>query len=106
VITGACREGRSLGGRGAMPCGRPCRAWAAGGPREPSARTSSAASANLPIRRLPGRKSHPTFRRGADYVRVTLALTIVWDAFRSAARDDLKGWEVAAAAAEVQPRRR
>jgi hypothetical protein len=53
-------------------------------------------------------------RRGADYVRVTLALTVVttdiadaltiaWDAFRNAARDDLAGWEVTAAAAEVQP---
>jgi hypothetical protein len=53
-------------------------------------------------------------RRAADYVRVTLALTILatdvadalaigWDAFRSAARDDLAGWEVTAAAAEVQP---
>ena len=53
-------------------------------------------------------------RRGADYVRVTVALTvaatdvadalaIAWDAFRSAARDDLTGWEVAAAAAQVQP---
>jgi hypothetical protein len=53
-------------------------------------------------------------RRGADYVRVTLALTVLstdvagalsiaWDAFRGAARDDLAGWEVAAAAAEVTP---
>jgi hypothetical protein len=53
-------------------------------------------------------------RRGADYVRVTVALTvaatdvadalaIAWDAFRRAARDDLTGWEVAAAAAQVQP---
>jgi hypothetical protein len=53
-------------------------------------------------------------RRGADYVRVTIAFTILatdvadalaigWDAFRSAARDDLAGWEVTAATAEVQP---
>ena len=49
-------------------------------------------------------------RRGADYVRVTIvamdvagALTIAWDAFRSAARDDVTGWEVAAATAQVQP---
>ena len=49
-------------------------------------------------------------RRGADYVRVTVAATdvadaldIAWDAFRAAARDDLTGWEVAAAAAQVQP---
>ena len=53
-------------------------------------------------------------RRGADYGRVSIALTaaaadvadalaIAWDAFRSAARDDLTGWEVTAAAAEVQP---
>ena len=53
-------------------------------------------------------------RRGADYVRVTVALTVVttdvagaltiaWDTFRSAARDDVTGWEVAAATAQVQP---
>jgi hypothetical protein len=53
-------------------------------------------------------------RQGADYVRVTIMLTVVttdvadalaiaWDAFHSAARDDLAGWEVAAATAEVQP---
>ena len=53
-------------------------------------------------------------RRGADYVRVTVALTVLtadiadalviaWDAFRAAARDDLAGWEVAAAVAQVQP---
>ncbi len=53
-------------------------------------------------------------RRGADYVRVTVALTvaatdvadalaIAWDAFRGAAQDDPAGWEVAAAAAQVQP---
>ena len=52
-------------------------------------------------------------RRGADYVRVTIALSvaatdvadalaIASDAFCSAARDDLTGWEVAAMA-EVQP---
>jgi hypothetical protein len=52
-------------------------------------------------------------RARADYVRVTVALTvaaadvaealaIAWDAFRGAARDDLTGWEVTAAAAEVQ----
>jgi hypothetical protein len=46
-------------------------------------------------------------RRGVDYVRVTVAVTVVttdvadalaisWDAFRSAARDDVTGWEVAA----------
>jgi hypothetical protein len=53
-------------------------------------------------------------RRGSDYVRVTAAftvlaadvagaLTIAWDAFRSAAGDDLSGWDVAAATAEVRP---
>ena len=55
-------------------------------------------------------------RRGADYVRVTIAfivaaadvadvLAIAWDAFRSAARDDTADWEVTATAAQVQPRR-
>ena len=52
-------------------------------------------------------------RRGADYVRVTVALTVLstdvadalaiaWDAFCRAARDDLAGWEVTGAAAQVQ----
>jgi hypothetical protein len=50
-------------------------------------------------------------RRRADYIRVTVALavaaadglTIAWDAFTDAAGDDPTGWEVTAAAAEVQP---
>ena len=53
-------------------------------------------------------------RRGADYVRVTVvmtvdardvadALAIAWDAFTGAAADDLNGWDITAAAAEVQP---
>jgi hypothetical protein len=53
-------------------------------------------------------------RRGVDYVRVSVALTVVttdvadalavaWDAFLSAARDDVTGWEMAAATAQVQP---
>jgi hypothetical protein len=31
------------------------------------------------------------------------ALAIAWEAFRGAARDDVTGWEVAAATAQVQP---
>jgi hypothetical protein len=53
-------------------------------------------------------------RRGPDYVRVTVvlviaaanvadALTIAWEAFTSAAGNDLTGWEIPGAAAEVQP---
>jgi hypothetical protein len=53
-------------------------------------------------------------RRGADYVRVTIAvvvaaadppsaLAIAWDAFTGAAAGGLAGWQVTAAAAEVQP---
>ena len=53
-------------------------------------------------------------RRGADYVRVTIAmavdardvadaLAITWDAFTGAAADDLNGWDLTAAAAEVRP---
>ena len=52
-------------------------------------------------------------RRGAGYVRVTVAMTvdtrdaadalaIAWDAFTGAA-DDLDGWDVTAAVAEVRP---
>ena len=53
-------------------------------------------------------------RRGADYVRVTVAmavdardvadaLAIAWDAFTGAAADDLDGWDVTATVAEVRP---
>ena len=53
-------------------------------------------------------------RRGANHVRVTVAvavaasdvadaLSIAWNAFREAAGDDLVGWEITAAAAEVRP---
>jgi hypothetical protein len=53
-------------------------------------------------------------RRGADSVRVTIAMTVdardvadalatAWDAFTGAAADDLDGWDVTAAAAEVRP---
>jgi hypothetical protein len=53
-------------------------------------------------------------RRGADYVRVVIALAVLgadvadalavaWQAFRDAAGEDLPGWEVPAAAAEVRP---
>ena len=53
-------------------------------------------------------------RRGADHVRVTVAMTvdardvadalaIAWDAFTGAAADDLNSWDITAAAAEVQP---
>ena len=53
-------------------------------------------------------------RRGRDHVRVTVAMTIAsadvagalaeaWQAFRDAAHDDLRGWDLASAAAEVRP---
>ena len=53
-------------------------------------------------------------RRGRDHVRVTMAMTIAsadvagalteaWQAFRDAARDDPRGWDLASAAAEVRP---
>ncbi len=55
-------------------------------------------------------------RRGQDYVRVVVVATIVtadvaqaaivaWRAFRRAAGEDLAGWDVAAATAEVRPGR-
>jgi hypothetical protein len=53
-------------------------------------------------------------RRGRDHVRVTVAMTVAsadvagalteaWQAFREAARDDPRGWDLASAAAEVRP---
>jgi hypothetical protein len=54
-------------------------------------------------------------RRGRDYVRVTVAMTVVamdvaqalviaWRVFRRAAGDGIEGWDVAQASAEVRPR--
>ena len=53
-------------------------------------------------------------RRGRDYVRVTIALTVdapdvaraltaAWSAFVEAASDDPAGWEMASGTAEVGP---
>jgi hypothetical protein len=53
-------------------------------------------------------------RRGRDYVRVTLAMTVAaadvaealgsaWRTFQQAARDDTHGWDMTSAAAEVRP---
>jgi hypothetical protein len=53
-------------------------------------------------------------RRGRDYVRVVMvatvgaadvaeALDLAWRAVRKAAGEDLTGWDLAGAAAEVQP---
>jgi hypothetical protein len=53
-------------------------------------------------------------RRGRDYVRVTVTMTIesadvagalaeAWQAFKDAARDDPRGWDLASAAAELRP---
>jgi hypothetical protein len=53
-------------------------------------------------------------RRGRDYVRVTLAMTIVagdvaealdgaWRAFLQASRGDVRDWNVTSASAEVLP---
>jgi len=56
----ACRGGRPPGGRGATRCGWPCRAGAAGGPGERSARTSSTPWPILSIRRSLRRRSCPS----------------------------------------------
>ena len=55
-------------------------------------------------------------RRGRDYVRVPMVMTIAsadvagalaqaWQAFSDAAHDDPRGWDLASAAAEVRPER-
>jgi hypothetical protein len=92
----------------AVPCRGGWRAWgpvrggferALADPPDPAIATAEIASEH---------------RRGADYVRVTVAmavdardvadaLAIAWDAFAGAAADDLDGWDVTAAVAEVQP---
>jgi hypothetical protein len=51
-----------------------------------------------------GRRLHPGERRAHVVTTdVADALAIAWEAFRGAARDDVTGWEVAAATAQVQP---
>jgi hypothetical protein len=56
-------------------------------------------------------------RRGRDYVRVTIAVTVsapdvaqalaaAWWVFRKAASDDAAGWDMAGATAEVRPEAR
>ena len=53
-------------------------------------------------------------RRGRDYVRVVIVMTVAagdvaealdsaWRAFRNAAGEDLAGWDMAATLAEVKP---
>ena len=53
-------------------------------------------------------------RRGSDYVSVTMAMTVAaadvaealahaWQAFRLAAANDRRGWDMASASAEVRP---
>jgi hypothetical protein len=53
-------------------------------------------------------------RRGRDYVRVTVSVTVeaadvaqamarAWRVFRKAAGDDIAGWDMPAAAAEIRP---
>jgi len=53
-------------------------------------------------------------RRGKDYVRVAIVMTIAaadvadapgfaWRVFRQAAGDDIEGWDMAAVSAEVRP---
>lgn len=53
-------------------------------------------------------------RRGRDYVRVTLEMTVAagdvaealasaWQAFQEAAHGDISGWDITSASAEVWP---
>src|SRR6266705_901079 len=109
-----CRGGRPPGGRGATRCGSPCRAAAAGVPGGAVRADFEHALADPVDPAIASAEIASELRRGADYVRVTIVLTvaatdvadalaIAGDAFLRAARDDLTGWEVTAAAAEVQP---
>jgi hypothetical protein len=83
------------------------RAWGA-----VRARTSSTALADLAGAAIAAAEIVCEVRRGAGYVRVAVAvsvaaagaggaLAIAWGAFCDAAGDDLVGWEVTAASAEV-----
>ena len=73
-------------------------------------------------RRLAGQESPPVIapqidreiRKGRDYVRVVIVVTVeagdlavaldlAWRAFRMAAGDDLAGWDLGQASADVRP---
>ena len=110
VIMKACRGGRPAGGttrysvRLSVPRRGGRRAWGtvrAGFERAPADPADPAITAA---------EIASEHRRGADYVALAVAaadvadaLTIAWDAFQDAAGDDLAGWAVTAATAEIQP---
>jgi hypothetical protein len=65
-------------------------------------------------RAVTGARLESESRRGRDYVRVTVLVTVeaadvaqamaaVWRVFRKAAGDDIAGWDTPAAAAEIRP---
>jgi hypothetical protein len=96
--------------RDAADCAAPRRVACLGsGPRGLRARLADAVDPAIASAEIASE-----LRRGVGYVRVSVALIVVttdvadaltigWDAFYRAARDDVTGWEVAAAAAQVQP---
>jgi len=109
-----CPGERPAGGRGVTGSGSPCprrggwRAWGAVRAGFERALADSAGPAVVSAEIASG------LRRGAGYVRVTVALcvaatdvagalAIAWGAFRSAAGDDLAGWEPVGTAAQIQP---
>jgi hypothetical protein len=89
-----------------------CRgAWYAWGPISGAFERSLAAQAGSAVIRP---RVDAQTRRGRDYVRITMAMSIAsvdvagalagaWQAFRDAARDDPRGWDLASAAAEIRP---
>ena len=109
----ACRGGRPLGddalpGAATVPRRGGWRAWG------PVRVGFERALADPPGSAIAAAEIASEHRRGAEYVRVTIvmtvdardvadALAIAWDAFTGAAADDLNGWDITAAAAEVQP---
>ncbi len=90
-------------------------------PRTGSVRAWGAVSGDFE-RRLNGQQSAAVIgprvesevRRGRDYVRVAISMTVsapdvaqalvtAWRVFRRAAGDDIDGWDTASASAEVRP---
>ena len=85
------------------------RAWGSAAAGDFERRLAAQASATVTGPHIEGQS-----RRGRDYVRVTIvmtvtagdvgqALTIAWRALRKAAGDDIAGWDAAGASAEVSP---
>jgi hypothetical protein len=92
----------------------PRRGWRGWGPVSGEFERRLAAQESPAVTAVIAARIESETRRGRDYVRVTMAITVTapdvaealtaaWRAFREAAADDTAGWDMASATAEVRP---